>query len=418
MTTPPSLPKDGEFCQLFCFRIDMVGSEKTARDIGAPGMAALLEVSHKVVEDVVVAAGGNVGGWQGDGAVAFFASTGDESELIRRGEASARRTIDELGKKLPERRFRIGAATGRGRFRAALGQISEDCVVLAARLESEAKKRVDGSALLLPADIHSVLDDGARKLYQAAGERGELKLFVYCPEGSRPIPQERSSSNTPEIVGGGELGFEMIDPWWPWAGKSDFYYAFATTPADKLAYDREKHKEWVQQHYLSLPIGSIHFLNESLRDGWLLYYAADREGGAPIQAFRVMRPGTLIFGDAGLPRLGRGWTSGFYPQAMLKPLNQFLEFAQGYYTEAHRYSGRIFVRVGIINVVGRDRVLGEGIVGVAPWKYDRDIIVGGQFPAPELASRSTLKILYDQVILESELDPGKFGLSAKKNKEG
>lgn len=407
----PALPKDGEFCQLFCFRIDMVDSERTGRELGPAGMTSLLEVCHALTEEMVGAAGGRVGGWQGDGAVAFFATTGSEEELIRRGEAAGRQILDAFAREIPDRRFRIGAATGRGRFWDALGKISEDCVVLAARLESQGRSRAIGSALLIPSSVHTLLEAAERGLYNVAEEWEGHKLFVYCPTGSTPIaPVAGGPATAPVIVG--DMGFEQIDPEWPWEGKSDLYYAFAAWPTSDQIYDRDKHKAWIQKNYLRLPLGGQIFDDESLRWGWLAYYVAEKRDGEKVALLRFKRQGTVIFGDAGLPRLGGAWKTGFYPQAMLRPIGQFLEFIHDYYAVAHGYAGQVFVRAGVVNVAGRKRLLGEEIIGVRPFTYDQNLLTGAQFSVPDLRTAKATKTLYDELIHQSELDRKKFGAPA------
>lgn len=83
-------PSNGEYAQLFCFRIDMVGSELVLANT-SPGSLRQLNTTYRdIVEQRVRADDGRMAAWHGDGSVAFFASKADEDPLIRSGEAAAR----------------------------------------------------------------------------------------------------------------------------------------------------------------------------------------------------------------------------------------------------------------------------------------------------------------------------------------
>lgn len=433
-------PSNGEYAQLFCFRIDMVGSELVLANT-SPGSLRQLNTTYRdIVEQRVGAGGGRMAAWHGDGSVAFFASKADEDPLIRSGEAAAREILDQLFVRLPDKRFRIGVGTAPARYWQDVETINTPGVVLAARLEDHARGIARGSVLLIPDDVFSALDPGIQTKYvQVSQSLGAIRLHAYLPAGAGelilPAPQtksveppsspgvEESSSAQETPFGQGSISPAnlLLHPGRTagWPANEVPYLSIDAHPestGNDALFDARRDEGWIMQHILALPIGTPIFKESSIRDNTLTIYVAEKQDGERVQLCRFTSRGRVLFGDCGWTNLG--WQGVFYPQVLRTILPKVIGFNCAYFKERLGQGGGSFFRVEIGNIVGCERKV-QRVGAIPPRKFifDRTIAAGESFDLANGDEEVLAKTLYDKVMIESELDPHKWGYETEAGRD-
>lgn len=427
MPTEIAAPSDGEYAQLFCFRIDMVGSELVLANTSPGNLRALNTTYRDIVERRVHSAQGQMTSWHGDGSVAFFGSKADEDPLIRSGEAAAREILDQLSVRLPGKRFRIGVGTAPARYWAKVETINTPGVVLAARLEDHARSVARGSVLLIPDSVYSALTPDVQSKYiELPQQLGPIALHAYIPTGmgelipatQPPEPPEpsRADSGTEEtLFGQGELPAptSLLSPGkipgWP---ETEIPYlsvdAFPEAGGSASLFDLHRDEDWIMKHILILPIGNQIFKEESIRDNILTVFRSERRDGQKIQICKFTGTGQLYFGDCGWARLG--WQGEFYPQVLNTILPKTIAYGCKYFKECLGQNGRAWFRVEIGNIIGCERkVYRPGAIPPRKFIFDRVIAASESIDLAAGVEEDLAKRLYDKVMVESELDPRLWG---------
>ncbi|MBI2070586.1 MAG: adenylate/guanylate cyclase domain-containing protein [Elusimicrobia bacterium] len=421
---------DGQYGQIFCMRIDMLNSEHTLRNTSPAAMRSLQSKYAKIVNEEVVARSGILGSWQGDGAMAFLGTQGDEDHLIQSGEEMSRMILNRLRKEIPDKHFRIGAASSPVRFFSQhVDQFSNPGAVLAARLEEEARNHSTGSALLLPGDVYSALAKEARDQYRHVGrllETQEIYLYIPDRDGSFVSPLSPTpggtilkrlveSVNPPLTERPRRTFFTQFDPVWPFAEESGMHVAFVAHPMPLGDLFRlREHKSWIMENFLTLPIGSKVFKDEDFRCKRLTLFVAEKRESQKVQFLKFYSHGGFAFADASWRNMP-DWQGAFYPEATRRPLLQAMDFAKRYFDECLRVAEPVDINVmlWVVNVAGYKRKLAPGrTLPPSPFVYDKDICATVRTDPKNLVSENAVSTLYDQIIEQSNLDVKKWGWKA------
>gem|GEM_PF-5513148 len=394
--------KNGEYGQLFFARVDMVGSEQVISSISPEQYRKLNGVYTSIVAEEVQRWGGISGAWQGDGAVLFLGTGGDEDDIMRAGEAMSRAILDRLFAALPERRFRMGAASAPARFWTDVGRlIKSSGVVLAARLEDEARTVVNGSVLLIPSEIYEILDEAVRALYAPAGVLlGGVAAYAYIPQGAGRLLKAAPKTGAEVRVREKISFFDFFDPDWVFKDTAEIYTALTVHPVELTGtpFDTGKHGDWIRNNYLSLPLGKPVFSKERTAQGKLIVYHAAGRDDKPLRAACFYKNGVFTFAD----RSWRDRYSGrdvFRAEDALEELKGLLAFAASYYGVCLAYTGRVMAMLHAVNLSGRSRESSPG--GRRLLVYQNDFSATVTVPAGELGNGAAAQFLYNQLAQHS-----------------
>ena len=411
--------KDGEYGQLFFMRIDMVGSEKIISNTSPGQYRSMSKAYTELVEQEVRARGGRGGSWQGDGAVAFLGTTGDEDEIMRLGESMARDILDKLFKILPDNRFRIGIASAPARYWNDVDRmIRSPGVVLAARMEDQARELASGSAMLIPSEIYMVLDDSIQPLYTSVGTvLGNQEAYLYVQPGAGHVltkPETQTVQALSGVAASSKITFfSLLDSNWYFKSKKELYVAFSAQPAalEKSSFKINAHKKWILEHFPSLPMLTPVFMLEEAGFGGFTLYHSESITADKMQLARFYENDVLVFADASLAKLPESVNS-FSPESVIPFLEKVIDFTARYYSKCLGYDKRIRAMLHVINASGHARKMRVGSnLKLQPFVYDRDLCAVLDAPSCELNSKQTVKYLYNQIISQSNLDPQVWGLS-------
>lgn len=187
-------------------------------------------------------------------------------------------------------------------------------------------------------------------------------------------------------------------------------YAHPTEgPSNARLFELAKHRDWVMRNIVDLPISSRLFTEESIRDNTLEVYLAEKEDAARLQSVKFHGAGRFVFHDRAWRTLP-GWQSGFYPQAMLSVLLKTVGFGQRYFKECLGYANQTFFRVEIGGIVGCERrVQNVGLRSFRKFTYDRELVAGAHFNAGSGTPEDLAAKFYDEIMIQSELDPAVWG---------
>lgn len=411
--------KNGEYGQLFFMRIDMVNSERIMSDASPGRYRSISSAYTGLVEREVKVWGGIVGSWQGDGAVAFLGTTGDEDDIMRSGEAMARSILGGLFKILPEARFRIGAASAPARFWQDVDRMIKSMgVVQAARLEDEARDFASGSSLLIPGDIYMVLDDSVKVLYKHVNTQwGSHDAYLYVPAGAGQILPKAGLSVEPKkapAVSGGKINFfTLFDSDWVFKDSTVPYVAFAAHPsaAEKRLFDLSRHhKAWILERFSALFVGKPVFTNEDIELNRFTVYHAKDINSRKMQVLRFYDNGVFVFADS-IWSMRPEWKGFFYPESIRLFIPGVMRFASDYYNNCLDYKSRVRIMLHVVNVSGCKRKTST-TAGQTPqaFTYDSDICATINVFPGEMISRESMRFLYNQIISQSNLDVETWGL--------
>ncbi|MFA5780380.1 MAG: hypothetical protein WC947_09625 [Elusimicrobiota bacterium] len=412
---------DGQYGQIFCMKIDMLGSEFTFNNIDPDKRRVLLNQYLLIVDEEVKKMNGIRGAWQGDGGIAIIGTQGEESDVMRSGEEMSRAILDRLLKEIPDKRFRIGIACEPGRFFNKIEILDNRGIIFASRIEPLGRQFSDGSVLLCPSYIYSALNEEVKKLYTDSNyNHGETKIYIYIPKnGGNYIPYtppqeskgETTRENEPEDFDIGPFE-EEIDKSAPFFKKPDLYFSYIICPYPRKLEDyspRDK-KDWILKEFLSLPIGTPIFEGkDDIRNNQYTLYVAEKSDSEYIQMCKFYPDKTFAFIDGGWSKFP-GWAGVFHPESLRRPLRQISDFTYKYYNECLHYDGDVVIYIGFKNIAGRIRkISSERIPLLNSFTYDRNISAKKELKAKDINSKNTLKFLYDKIIKESNLDPETFG---------
>ncbi|MFH1619733.1 MAG: hypothetical protein ABIG11_07485 [bacterium] len=398
--------KDGEYGQLFFVRIDMINSEQAIAGISPEQYRRLNSIYTDIVEKEAKQWGGTPGSWQGDGAVIFLGTKGDEDDIMRSGEAMSRTIIDRLGVALPGWRFRMGAASSPARFWTDVGRlIKSSGVVLAARLENEARNVASGSVLLIAADVHDVLDDSVKGLYTRVGPLlGGVDAYAYVPHESGELRKSQQKTDIPGFQAPSKIDFfGLFDPEWVYRDTPALYVALTVHPSEAVGknFDIVLRRNWIADGRHGLPMANPVYSIDSRGPGRLTLYHANVQGGEKIQAARFYENGVFAFAD-------RSWSSRYSGREIFRPedaadiIKRVLDFTDAYYRDCLDYGGRLKVMLHVINITGHSRETSSP--GHRPFVYTHDLCATLNSSAPELGNGQTARFLYNQLLKQSGLD--------------
>ncbi|OGS06909.1 MAG: hypothetical protein A2270_00540 [Elusimicrobia bacterium RIFOXYA12_FULL_51_18] len=395
--------KNGDYGQLFFMRVDMVNSEQIVASISPEQYRKLNSLYTNTVVEEVQQWGGIIGAWQGDGAVAFLGTTGDEDDIMRSGEAMSRTILDRLYAMLPERRFRIGAASSPARFWTDVGRlIKSSGLVLAARLEDEARKVASGSVLIIPAEVYHVLDDSVKELYAPGGVLlGNVEVYAYIPYGAGELRKNRQAApaaHTKAKI----IFFDLFDPDWIFNGFSELYTALTIHPVEPMRnnFSAARHKDWLEARYRDIPLAAPIYSEEGHTLNKLTVYHAHAQGEEAIQAACFYKNGVLAFAD-------RSWRERYGGKDIFRPedtpqfMKSVLDFAVAYYGDCLGYSGRVMMMLHVINISGRKRVTSAG--EQMPFVYQHDLCATINSTARDMGAGPAAEFLYNQIMKQSEM---------------
>lgn len=403
---------DKEYGQVLFISLDLAGSEGMAQSLSPQGNRDLLDRYRTIVHDEVIRAGGFVGGWQGDGAMAFLGTAGDEDPLIRRGEAISRTILERICAEVPEIKARLGVDSRPARFYSDVGRIFSEGAIRAARLQAFGRKLARGGILVISPQVYSPLDGAIRALYREAEGPG-TQVFAYVPErcgewlpvsgGEERQVQRQESPVTPTPIITPEL-WER-DTRWPFRGGHELQFVVCAQALQSSDFQLQQHRQWILDNFLRLPIGSRIFRDQDeVRSGELTFFLAESQQAPPIQFCRFYQDGSFAFGDRGWTSLP-GWEGAFYPEAVRRPLSEIFRFLHDYYAKTQLHVD-IRTTVAIQNVVGcvrkTDPARHLGMAG--QFEYDQPLIRSVTTPPADLWPRVATE-LYHSVLRDSNLDP-------------
>jgi len=170
-----------------------------------------------------------------------------------------------------------------------------------------------------------------------------------------------------------------------------------------------KHRDWIKQRVIDLPINSRLFTQESIRDNTLEIYVAENEDAPRLQSVKFHGRGRFVFRDCIWKTLP-GWQGGFYPQALATNLLKTVDFGQRYFRDCLGYTDKTFFRIEIGGIIGGERrVQNAGLRPARKFIFDRDIVTGGDFNAGAGIAEDLAAKFYDEIMIQSELDPASWG---------
>lgn len=187
-------------------------------------------------------------------------------------------------------------------------------------------------------------------------------------------------------------------------------YAHPTEgPSNSRLFELVKHRDWIKRNVIEFPINSRLFTEESIRDNTLEIYHAEKEDALRVQSLKFHGSGRFVFRDCIWKTLP-GWQGGFYPQAMGSVLLKTGGFGQRYFKDCLGYVDETFFRVEIGGIVGHERrVQNAGIRPVRKFIFDREIAAGEHFNAGNGSPEDLAAKFYNEIMIESELDPAIWG---------
>jgi len=395
--------KNGEYGQLFFMRIDMINSEQVMAAISPEQYRKLNGIYTDTVVEEVKQWGGTTGSWQGDGAVAFLGTTGDEDDLMRSGEAMSRTILDRLRTALPERRFRMGIASSPARFWTDVGRlIKSSGVILAARLEDEARNVASGSVLIIPAEVYDVLDDSVKELYTPAGVLlGSVEAYAYIPYGAGELRKNRTAAPAARAKSN-ILFFDLFDPEWVFRGSAELYTALTIHPVETIRnnFAVSRHKSWLEARYGEMPLAAPVYSREGPAPDKFTVYHAEAEGEEETQAACFYKNGVFALAD-------RSWRERYERKDIFRPedasgfIKAALNFAAAYYGDCLNYTGRVMMMLHVVNIAGRRRESSAG--EQRPFTYQHDLCATVNSTARDLGAGPAAEFLYNQLIRQSEM---------------
>lgn len=412
MAEKPSQPfplGDGEYGQLAFLSVDIAGSENLVKTLSSQRNRDLLDRYKTIVQEIVEAAGGVSSGWQGDGAVAFFGTRGDEDPLIRQAEEASRKILERLFNELPSLHIRIGLDSRPARFFADVGRITSEGVVLATRLQSHGRKLSQNSVLLISHQTHAALDPKAQKNYTTIeGPAGNAWLYN-PPESASFLAPASGFAQPPRNFSTRSLRTDQHlweqDTLWPFPeSRKSLSFILTAQPLNPPSNSLSVLNSWIREQSLKLPLSGRVFEDEGQKR--ITFFTVESRGGPFLQFCRFYEEGAFAFGDASWP-LMPGWSNAFYPETAWLLLADIMNFLKEYYRQAGA-SGEIRLALMVNHVTGCERKMTSSGNALAPFQYTEPIYKRMDAAADSLWPQAARE-LYERILNSSGIPKEMIG---------